>query len=398
MERLISETLIQIILTEPFFGHLAGTLLRESRDDIPETALLLYADGKIALGINPEFWSQSSLSMPQQIGAIKHELLHLVLLHPFRKDEFPDAKLFGIATDLVVNQYLSPEQLRTTQISLDQFLDQPWEANRGVAYYYRQLLALQAQTIPSTKADQELLAQWQQADHAALGGHQHWVESLESLTPEQQEAIGSIWQHRLRKLLQQAAGSSFYRLSEPLRALIDRRLKGRKTDLDWRRVLRMFASNSRKMVLKDTIRRPSKRYGTVPGIKIKRRQKLMIALDTSGSLQVDLLGDFFREIYQLWRCGAELSIVECDDQIRKQYPYHGQVVTEVAGRGGTLFDEPIRLANESRMDGLIYLTDGFGPVPKVQPRLPMLWMVSKNGLRTDTRAWQLLPGKAVKMK
>lgn len=96
--------------------------------------------------------------------------------------------------------------------------------------------------------------------------------------------------------------------------------------------------------------------------------------------------------------GAELTIVECDDQIRNQYPYRGQQILEVSGRGGTRFDAPIRLANESRMDGMIYLTDGFGPVPEVAPRIPLLWLISSQGIRPDSRTWLELPGKKVKIR
>lgn len=397
MEESLTQILVEILLREPFFGHLATHLLRETREDVEETALIIQQKGTITLGVNPAFWRQADLSEEERYGSVKHELLHLALLHPFRKSEFSKPELYSIAADLTVNQYLSADQLRPDQIRLERLRSLNWEPNRSLGYYYRQLEAIMNNFEGVNKEDQDQLKQWTEAEHPAQRRHQFWADALDELEPEQKEALAAVWQHQLKDLVAKEATSSFYRLDEPLRELIHRRLREQSAKVDWKRVLRMFATNSRKMLLKDTIRRPSKRYGTVPGVKIKRHQKLVIALDTSGSLPTLMLGAFFREIHQLWRTGAEMTVVECDDQIRNQYPYRGQKILEVAGRGSTAFDPPIRLANEMRVDGLIYLTDGFGPVPETLPRMPTLWLISQQGIRPDSRTWTSLPGRVVKM-
>ncbi|PHN05763.1 vWA domain-containing protein [Flavilitoribacter nigricans] len=397
MEEKLTQILIEILLREPFFGHLAAKLLRESREDVEETGLVLQSDGTIVLGVNPAFWRLADLDESGRYGAIKHELLHLALLHPFRKREFAQAELYTIAADLVVNQYLSADQLRPDQIRLDRLHSVAWEPNRSLGYYYRKLEAALAGAQKLSKPDQEQIGQWSDPSHPAQQQHQFWADAMDTLDLEQKEALASIWQHQIKGLVEKEVTASFYRLDEPLRELIFRRLGEQAAKVDWKRVLRMFATNSRKMLLKDTIRRPSKRYGTVPGVKIRRHQKLMIALDTSGSLPPAMLSAFLREIHQLWRTGAEMTIVECDDQIHNQYPYRGQKVLDVAGRGSTAFDPPIQLANDLRLDGLIYLTDGFGPIPEVAPRMPMLWLISHQGIRPDSRTWSRLPGRVVKM-
>lgn len=397
MKRSLTEILINILLQEPFFGHLAANLLREIREDLVETGLLINANGTITLGVNPDFWKQKDLSESHRYGAIKHELLHLALLHPFRQKAFDRSGLFAIAADLVVNQYLAKEHLREDQITLAQLESLHWEPHRSVEYYYQCLEELEAGAVNISGDDQQSLEQWMQEDHPAQAGHQFWQNALEDTSLEQKDALASSWEHRLKNLISREAAADFYRLEEALRELISTSLRGSRSDQNWKRILKMFATNSRKMLLKDTIRRPSKRYGTVPGLKIRRHQKLLIALDSSGSLAAEQLAAFFREIHQLWRMGAELTIVECDDQIRAQYPYRGQKIEEVSGRGATAFEAPIHLANESRADGLIYLTDGFGPSPQVAPRIPMLWMISPEGIRSDSRNWRSLPGRIAKM-
>lgn len=398
MEERLTQILVEILLREPFFGHLAANLLREIREDLPETGLILRRDGRLVLGLNPAFWRQADLNEAVRYGAIKHELLHLALLHPFRKREFTDPALYSIAADLVVNQYLAPDQLRPDQIRLGLLRSLPLESNRSLGYYYRQLEAILAGERRASGEDRDQIRNWLREDHPARERHQFWADAFDDLEPEQTEALEAVWQHQIKDLIAREATASFYRLEEPLRELIERSLRSQAAAVDWKRVLRMFATNSRKMLLKDTIRRPSKRYGTVPGIKIRRHQKLIIALDTSGSLPTAMLRVFFREIHQLWRTGAELTIVECDDQIRQQYPYRGQKILDVAGRGSTAFDPAIRLANDRLVDGLIYLTDGFGPIPEVSPRMPALWLIAPQGIRPDSRTWARLPGRVVGIK
>lgn len=393
----LEQTLVDILLTEPFFGHLAARLLRVVTDEVNRTGLLVQAGGTIQLGVNPQYWTQLGSDSELRYGAVKHELLHLALLHPFRSDEFPDRSLFHIAADLVVNQYLTPEQLPPDGIDLRQLAALAWKEQQGVAYYYQQLSELLAANKRSVAAEQQQLQQWMQPDHPAQQQHRHWQDLVEEMSPAERSALADNWQHRLKEIVKREHTRSFHQLDQGLRELIHQQLASLQSVRDWRRVLRMFAANSRRMILKDTIRRPSRRYGTVPGVKIRRRQRLLVALDTSGSIPAGQLADFFLEIYQLWRTGAELTLVECDDQIRARYPYRGQAVTEINGRGETAFDEPIKLANELRVDGLIYLTDGFGPVPEVLPRIPILWVISRDGINDRGRIWQELPGRKTRI-
>lgn len=393
----LEQTLVDILLAEPFFGHLAAHLLREARTDIQRIGLVVRNGGTIALGINPDYWRQLQPHTAQRYGAIKHELLHLALLHPFRADEFPDQALFNLAADLVVNQFLTPEQILPEQLTLEQLGSVSWKEQQGVAYYYECLQELLKSAAERSAEDRRKVAQHLAPDHAIQQQHSLWGESKAELSRADRAALAVNWTHRLQEIAGREQGSAFNQLSEGLRELIAPNIFARTAVRDWRRILRMFAANSRRMVLKDTIRRPSKRYGTVPGVKIRRRQRLLVALDTSGSLSSSQLADFFREIYQLWRSGAEIMVVECDDRIRNQYTYHGQTVTEVQGRGATAFDEPIALANSMAVDGLIYLTDGFGPAPDVLPRMPLLWVISREGVAVGSPGWRKLPGRKARM-
>ena len=106
-----------------------------------------------------------------------------------------------------------------------------------------------------------------------------------------------------------------------IQSLINTIIEKRNPQIDWKRALKIFSSTSRKTRIYHTIKRVSKRFGTRPGIKIKRFQKLAVAIDTSGSINIDDFNDFFAEIHSMWRFGAEIDVIECDAKVQKKYPY-----------------------------------------------------------------------------
>ena len=128
--------------------------------------------------------------------------------------------------------------------------------------------------------------------------------------------------------------------------------------------------------------RISKRYGTRPGIKVKQFQKIAVAIDTSGSVSDSDLGIFFTEIDAMYKQGAEIVVIECDAEVQRTYNYNGQLPSEVAGRGGTVFDPVFAFLRSDRLtryDGCIYLTDGYADEPTIRPPCPLLWVITSNG-------------------
>ena len=129
-------------------------------------------------------------------------------------------------------------------------------------------------------------------------------------------------------------------------------------------------------------RRVSKRYGTYPGVKIKRYQRLAVVVDTSGSIQRDDLELMFGEIHGMWRQGAGIDVVECDAAVQHTWQYRGRLPDKIHGGGGTAFDPAFQWLRANRMtkyDGCIYLTDGYAPKPTVRPPCKLLWLVTESG-------------------
>ena len=131
-----------------------------------------------------------------------------------------------------------------------------------------------------------------------------------------------------------------------------------------------------------THRRMSKRFGTFPGIRIRRKQRLAVVIDTSGSISETVLEVFFREIHGIWRNDADVIVIECDAAVQRTYPYKGETPKAVEGGGGTAFDPALAWVRDPRngpFDACIYLTDGCAGEPDVRTRCPLLWVVTADG-------------------
>ena len=169
----------------------------------------------------------------------------------------------------------------------------------------------------------------------------------------------------------------------------------KRAEIPWRRVVRLFGATSERTFLKNTLSRPSKRYGTSPGIRVRRRTSLVVAVDTSGSVPTEDIATFFSEVHGMWRRGVDVTVLECDAGVQREYPYRGAPPRTASGRGGTSFDPAIARANELRPDGLVYFTDGHAPAPAIASRAPVLWVLSREGRGLDEA--DHLPGRRVKL-
>lgn len=159
------------------------------------------------------------------------------------------------------------------------------------------------------------------------------------------------------------------------RVIVD--VEGRST-LDWQRILRAAFPQSR-AVHPDYLRpnrRFPKRIGEIPGRRRRpRRPSLLVAVDTSGSMNGESLDRIAYELRHL-AYHARLTIVESDAAVHRVYRFVRPISTFVGG-GDTDFTPAFDEARGgSRFDGIIYFTDGKGSLPELPPAQPTLWVLS----------------------
>ena len=395
-----------MLLKEPFYAHFLSGIIREVTDKVP-TAAVGFKSGKIALYVNENFFLKELRSMTERVAVIKHETLHIIFKHLFRmKTKDYENRLFNIAADLVVNQLISPWKLPDSAVTLETFRELKLPPDKSVEWYYENLKKTASKDKEYKKSLQEIFDKMDASGGDDLAGeegsrkkrryhsdHRMWGENENfSIEVVETEVDRMIIQARDRTPIKDHGT-----IPLGIQSLIKNIVKKRNPQINWKRALKIFSSTSRKTRVYLTLKRVSKRFGTRPGIKIKRFQKLAVAIDTSGSINIDDFNDFFGEIHSMWRFGAEIDVLECDAEIQKKYSYRGRIPEFIHGGGGTSFDpvfEHIKSNRFERYDGCIYLTDGYAPEPTIKPPCKVFWCITKDGEIGP----HLKFGRAVKMK
>ena len=158
--------------------------------------------------------------------------------------------------------------------------------------------------------------------------------------------------------------------------------------IDYRNALRAFRTSILSQKRHLTRMRPSRRVGFEQmGSRYEFTTRMLVAVDTSGSVGSNGLARFFRIITTFFKYGIqEIDVLMFDTIV------HGKLMTlteakknkqtfEVKGRGGTNFQVPIDYVVEHPdYDALIILTDGEAPVPKVPAllRTKILWVIDNS--------------------
>ncbi|MCB0649858.1 MAG: hypothetical protein KDC85_01130 [Saprospiraceae bacterium] len=398
----VTRTSIQLILNEPFYGHFFSNLVREISDRTGTLAVSVRRDGLVTLSLNENFWNEFLKTDAYKYGVIKHEILHVLFKHILMIGDFTHREIANVAMDIVVNQYIEKEQLPGEPVLLESFPGLNLKPHESVDYYYKKLLKLYRSKENNAEPDlafealKRYLSSFSGGEpEQGIGDHRAWKEFSEAEKRVIQSGIDSLIDNVYERIKNNPQSGN---LPEGIRAYLKKHNEVDAPTLDWRRVLRLFSGTSSKTFLKNTIKRVSKRYETVPGIKVKHKNKLLVAIDTSGSTSSLDHQRFFNEIQHIYRQGAEIMILECDDTIKRKYPYRGQMPDYVSGRGWTSFEEPLIFANEEYLpDAVIYFTDGYASAPQTIPRVPLLWVITSGGIQPETPAWTALPGRKVAM-
>jgi predicted metal-dependent peptidase len=401
---------MSLAATEPFYTHFLCGMLKKI-NNVGTACVSKYKDG-VLLQIDPDFWCDKLTTNDQRKEVLKHEILHIVFQHIFRCKDFSNVEIRNVAADVVVNQYINLKVLEDDYVSIDKFTDIYLEHNKSIDYYYDKLKRLHDEFYPLEKPKiKEMMDKIMNDIKNGKTPNQHDISSIYQDDPDLSNKDGyKSWQELKKFIMHKNLSHEFWREFDSLNEcekqmlrekienniingsklsgknpafieeIINDILDSRKAVVNWQKILRNIVASSLSSKIKNTIHRKSKRYGTSPGIKIKRSQRILVGIDTSGSISKNDLEDFFVEIHNMYKIGHTIEVVEADTTITNKYLYKGECPESVTGRGGTDFNEVIDYANESKPDLLIYFTDGYGSCPNNTTNCKTIWVISTNGV------------------
>jgi predicted metal-dependent peptidase len=423
----------ELMWKEPFYGFFLIMLNKVWSSRVP-TAGVSKNNINYQLSINEEFWS--SLSENHRIGLLKHELLHIAYFHLGIYFNFPDKKLANIAMDMEINQYIEKEFLPGAELTkaefdaikeevqteiaearerdapieeikaiaqkmpargilIDDYEDLNLDLKAGSRYYYEKLKQAKDkkdQTGTSGDANFDELCDQMDNNNDGLPDHSTW-EEFENLP----EAEKKLMEQQLNKLLQESAEQTVKKRGTVPGHIENHLIEANKITppkFDWRGYIRRFTGVSTKIYTKKIRRKENRRYSENPGLKIKMKQHMLLGIDTSGSVCDQELQEFMNEIHHIYKCGVEITIIQCDTTIRSIDVYKGGNDLKVHGRGGTEFDPVLEYynANLRKFTSLVYFTDGECST-SVRPKAPILWVLSERSHMNTN-----LPGKTIKLE
>lgn len=430
---LLSKAIKDLMLKEPYYGYFLIQLNKHWREDIP-TAGVSKNGINYQLAINENFWV-NTLTDLHRLGIMKHELLHIAFGHLTAHHGYADKKMANIAMDMEINQYIdstwlpggeyttdeytalketvmqehkqaqdngaTPEELKEIEaklpmrgILIDDYHELNLDRKAGTKYYYKKLKDAQEQKEQTGSSGSEALDQLLDQMEQGMGTgaeHDTWGE-FENIGETEQK----LMDRQIQRILTEAKDQT-----EKKRGTVPGEMSDLikveqivKQKFDWKGYVRRFTGTSTKVFTKKLQRKENKRFPAFPGLKIKMRQHILLAIDTSGSVSNDELKEFMNEIHHIHKTGVDITIVQCDTKIKSIEPYKGKNDLNIVGRGGTEFDPVLEYydANIRKYTSLIYFTDG-ECYTKIKPKGKVLWVLSERSHLNTA-----LPGKVIKLE
>ena len=357
----------KLLIENPFYGlFLLG--LSKVIDKSVETACVRKRGINCELVINPEYWeTQDDI---QQLNLIQHEIYHIVFQHMFMTPFFKNHEVLNVAADCEVNSYL--QNLDDTWIVPSMFNAEP---KLGTKTYYDIIMNQTPPPPPQRGGD----CNGSNGLPNTKDDHSSWGKEFQECSDAEKQLI----QNQINSQIKTAAEQTIKMrgtIPAEMQAIVDELFKPKPRVFDWKAYFRRMLGSIYDINIKKTRRKESIRFPGAAGIKHKKKVSILVAVDTSGSVNDEELKDFFSEITYIYKAGARITILECDAAISANYEYTGKWTGKVHSRGGTDFQPVIDYYRKNMKDyaALVYFTDGECSIPNNVPR-DTIWVITSAG-------------------
>ena len=183
--------------------------------------------------------------------------------------------------------------------------------------------------------------------------------------------------------------------------LKDQILASLNAKIDYRKVLKNFRATILAERKHLTRFKPSRRFGfEYMGSKRDFTTKLLLAIDTSGSISNQNLKNFYGVINKFFKYGIESIDVlnfDCELQGEPVSFKKRQTSCTISGRGGTDFQPVFDYAKDHpEYDGVIILTDGYADHPQKKPgtKAKFVWVLPSEAEYNEHKDWKKQTGKS----
>jgi predicted metal-dependent peptidase len=377
-----------LLMREPFFAALSRRIDKIRTDSVPTAGVRVNPDtAQFELFYNPKF--MGALSDEHKMGVLMHEFYHIIFEHvTTRKPEGGIRQIDNIAMDLAINGLPEMSGKLPCEADPGPVLTEGGEPMKGCLPGEGKFAHLPAnQTYEWYLAELEKMQ-----EEAKQNGEGDPYEGEDSFDVHDgfgegggNQAANDIAKERLKDAIKKAAeeadkAGNWGSVSQSMRQAIKERLQSK---VDWKKVLLCFVRTSRRAEKRSTPRKIDYRLSVATGKKmrgkrVRRRAKIAISIDQSGSVDDGMLAAFYSELDNLAKL-AEFTVIPFDTRVAEDKVYVWKKGErrkwERVLHGGTSFDAPTRYVNERDFDGHLILTDMCAPKP-IASRCQRLWMTT----------------------
>ena len=370
----VSKTLI---FTEPFYGIFLIGMQKEFSESCATAGVGKHGIG-MRLVINPEFFAE--LSEPHQQGLLKHELLHIAFGHLIMADKYSNKKLFNIAADIEINQYIDEDMLPPGGLTRQTF-SIPLPKRAGTDVYYKLLEDTMDENGNSSCPNLNTILD--QMDGNSPYCHKEWDE-ISELPEAEKKLVQKQYEHQMKTTaeeIQKRCGDIPGELAE----IIERLFNINPPKFNWKQFLKRYVNNASKVYTKKLRRKFNKRYSGNPGLKIKHKNHVLVGVDTSGSVSTEELVEFMHELTHMHKTGNEITVAQFDTELTDVSPFDPKKNWEIKGRGGTYFLPVVEHYNDpkTKYSAFICLTDGEAATPENCPKNALWVHSSRSSINED---------------
>ncbi len=181
--------------------------------------------------------------------------------------------------------------------------------------------------------------------------------------------------------------------------LVEEIIASTKARVDYRKILAGFRATILSEKRKLTRMRPNRRSGfEAMGSRYDFTTRLIIGVDSSGSVTTDDLSNFYSTINRFFQYGIQqIDVVQFDTKVGEvQTLLKASETIKVTGRGGTCFQPFIDfVARHPEYDGALIYTDGFAPQPSIPAnmRTPLCWVLRSESEWKEHEHWMSQSGR-----
>ena len=386
-----------LVLDHPFFGVLSLKLAI-----IEDNAVNTFrVDGR-QLRVNPDY--ALSLKPQELVGVVAHEVLHCANGHTWRRGD-RERKCWNEACDYAINPIVLDAGLVLPQGALD---GSPYRGMSAEEIYER-LMQQQAQDAGEDRNDDQSNDQSDDQSEEDAGDYDPATSEdgssdsddsgngnqasaaggkpapqaegsccgeVADCTSEQMPEIQADWSAAVLNAAKQAEAMG------RLPAGMERRVEEIKNPpQDWRSILRRFVQQNARTDYGWQQPNPRYLYGGwyLPSLRSETMPPMVVAIDTSGSIDDLTLSQFAREVESIVddMQPERVHVIYCDDEIHgvDVFERGEPIVMAPKGYGGTDFRPVFDYVENEGIQPvcLLYLTDMMGDFPAKAPDYPVLW-------------------------